>query len=259
MEKWLSVDKNYGSGDGQFVITAEPWKGRNERTGTVEVRGIGVAETKTVDITQGGAPAFITLDGDTASVGVNGGTKTITGRSNAAGLVIRITDYMTFKTSAQVEKPQMMYYYVGGSNNGQAVPPSNDIYRSEPPQKISFPASLNLPDLHISTNFDTNIPGDPGGNAQINEDGDYAFQFELTFAPNTSGYEQRCKIEISEYSSKPTATPAVIEVVQTPNGEFIELYADSNHTTKLSAHSFTYEGGDKTVYVDCNTDWNILS
>lgn len=87
---WVSPSKQSGSGNDTVAWTAQQHTGREARTTTAKFAASGVAD-KTLTIIQAGKTEFVSFDSASASVGKNGGTLTITGKSNSSKLTFSLT------------------------------------------------------------------------------------------------------------------------------------------------------------------------
>lgn len=81
---WLSITPMSGSGDGTLSNSASEHTGRVARHGKVTVTGTGVPEPATYDVSQAPKKEFASFNnGSSMSADKNGGTITISGKSNS--------------------------------------------------------------------------------------------------------------------------------------------------------------------------------
>lgn len=78
-----------GNGDQAVQVSADEYKGRVQRTMTAQVATDEGSVTKQVVVNQAAIAEFVTID-ETASVGKEGGSITINGRSNSAKLAFTV-------------------------------------------------------------------------------------------------------------------------------------------------------------------------
>lgn len=84
---WLTISPTSGSGDATIANSATKYEGREARSTEVTGMAVGVTPDKTYTVVQEGKAEFIEVD-SISSVPAEGGTVTVTGRSNAKGLTI---------------------------------------------------------------------------------------------------------------------------------------------------------------------------
>lgn len=117
---WVTPNKTQGSGNDTVAWGASPHTGRNPRTTTAVFSASGVT-SKQLTIIQSGKTEFVDI-ADNATISKDGGSITITGRSNSSKLTFALT----------------------GNNNIGLVLPSSYLANS------------------LSTNNGAAISGDPG-------------------------------------------------------------------------------------------------
>ena len=84
---WLTISPTSGCGNADVTNSASKYEGREARSTGVTGIAVGVTPNKTYTVVQEGKEEFIEVD-SIGSVDADGGTVTITGRSNAKGLTI---------------------------------------------------------------------------------------------------------------------------------------------------------------------------
>lgn len=87
---WVSPNKQSGSGNDTVAWTGQAHTGRSPRQTTASFAASGV-ESKVLTIIQAGKTEFVSFDSASATVGKNGGTLTITGKSNSSKLTFSLT------------------------------------------------------------------------------------------------------------------------------------------------------------------------
>lgn len=114
---WLTTDPNSGSGNGSISNTATVHTGREVRTGTVTVTGVGVTEPKTYTVTQKAKPEFVSFDnGVEMSAPKEGGPLAVTGKSNSESLT-----YSFVGDAHSVSVPSTYKANGAPTNNGEAI------------------------------------------------------------------------------------------------------------------------------------------
>jgi hypothetical protein len=133
---WLTVTPGSGSGDGTLTNTGLEHTGRVLRTGTVTVTADGVSGSKTYTVNQEPKPEFCAFDnGASMSVSKDGGTVTVSGKSNSKALTFSFVG-----SAGNVTLPST--YSAGGAStsNGSAI--SGDPGATA---QYSFSVSLSVP------------------------------------------------------------------------------------------------------------------
>ena len=131
---FVSVDPNSGIGSSNVVIGVEAHKGRRPKELVLEVYSTKVGSYPALEVVESGAPETVSIE-STATITKDGGTLTITGKTNSPAL--------TFKYVPSQENPLSLTlpasYLVNGSTvlNGVNIPndPGAD---DEIPFSISF-------------------------------------------------------------------------------------------------------------------------
>lgn len=98
---WLTVNPASGNGNATVQNTGTVHTGREQRETTVTGVAVGVSPNKTYKVIQKGKPEFVSFtNGAETTVGKEGGTLTITGKTNSSKLNFELVD---LKTRAVVE------------------------------------------------------------------------------------------------------------------------------------------------------------
>ena len=154
---WLTVAPLSGSGNGSISNSASAHTGRVARTGTVTVTATGVTDPETYAVTQTPKAEFASFDnGASMSASKEGGTVTVTGKSNSSKL--------TFSWAGQVVDVQIPSTYLAAgvaTDNGVAI--TGDPGATA---EFAFSISLQFPaNGTISTITRSLIVTDNAGNA----------------------------------------------------------------------------------------------
>ena len=112
---WVTPNKVSGSGNDTVAWSASERTGRTARQTTANFSASGV-ETKVLTIIQAGKSEFVTID-SAAAVSKNGGTLTITGRSNSS----KLTFSLTGNNNIGLVLPSSYLANSVATNNGAAI------------------------------------------------------------------------------------------------------------------------------------------
>ena len=85
---WLSLNPLSGTGDRVVSVSAQPYTGRSNRTGSLIFKSTGLAN-KTIPVTHTGKPEFVIID-QFKTVQTNGGSVVITGKTNSPRLTFTL-------------------------------------------------------------------------------------------------------------------------------------------------------------------------
>lgn len=88
---WASPNKTSGNGNDTVSWSASEHTGRLARQTLATFSASGVSPSPELTIIQSGKTEFVSFDSATASVSKNGGTLTITGKSNSSKLTFSLT------------------------------------------------------------------------------------------------------------------------------------------------------------------------
>lgn len=114
---WLTTDPSSGSGNGSINNTATVHTGREVRTGTVTVTGVGVVSPKTYSVTQKAKVEYVSFDdGSEMSAPKNGGALAVMGKSNSQSLT-----YSWVGDAHSVSVPSTYKANGAPTNNGQDI------------------------------------------------------------------------------------------------------------------------------------------
>lgn len=118
---WLTVNPMSGSGNQTLQNTGTEHTGREQRTTTVTGIASGVSPNRTYTVIQQPKAEFVSFDQSEVSVSKEGGTLTITGKSNSASLTFSIVDPNEDDNDLSLDLPAN--YTAGGSStaNGAAI------------------------------------------------------------------------------------------------------------------------------------------
>ena len=90
MNSFINVSPLSGSGNGALAVGGSAHTGRNNRTGTFQVAGAGIASPETVNVIQTGKAEFVSFNNASLSASKNGQVLTIGGKSNSKNLTFSI-------------------------------------------------------------------------------------------------------------------------------------------------------------------------
>ena len=186
---WLTLDPISGSGDASVSNSASENTGRNQRTTTVTGIADGVTPNETYEVIQQGAEEFVEFDESSVTVSKDGGTLTITGKSNSSKL--------TFS---------LVY-------NGVDDPDTADVYEE---------LQLTLPDSYSAGGADTSngveITGDPGAS------GEYTFSITFENIPANATIKDLVEALLVTANGGQTAQ---IQITQTAGDPYFEFESET--------------------------------
>lgn len=118
---WLTVNPMSGSGNQTIQNSGTEHTGREQRTTTVTGIASGVSPNRTYTVIQQPKSEFVQFDQSEVSVAKDGGTITITGKSNSAALTFELVDPNEDENDLALQLPAN--YTAGGSStaNGEAI------------------------------------------------------------------------------------------------------------------------------------------
>lgn len=118
---WLTVSPMNGSGNQTLQNTGTEHTGREQRSTTVTGIASGVTPNRTYTVIQQPKAESVSFDQSEVSVAKEGGTLTITGKSNSASLTFTLVDPNDDDNDLSLSLPKN--YTAGGSStaNGEAI------------------------------------------------------------------------------------------------------------------------------------------
>lgn len=236
---WLNLSTQSGSGDNSFAVSAAPHTGRLARSGDITVQGYGITGSKIIRVSQAYKPEFVKFNSSTYAVDKEGGTLTITGKSNAAKLQFALTGKPAQGGATSIQ----MYFPV--KNN----PDKTDVveHDGETAQFIDNISSYTA--AGKVTNNNTDIEGDPGASNE------YEFTVQIPFVANTASAEQQIKLQVRGSSSTIADTTVI---TQAKAEAFLKVYNNAAHSgDEVTAVELVNAGTAQTLYVDSNTSWTV--
>lgn len=236
---WLNLSTQSGSGDNSFAVSAAPHTGRLVRSGSITVQGTGVSGSKVINVSQAAKAEYVKFNSSTYAVDKDGGTLTITGKSNAAKLTFALLGAPGKGGATSIQ----MYFPV--KNN----PDKTDVveHDSEASQFISQISSYTAAGKVTSNNVA--IEGDPGASDE------YEFTVQIPFVANTAYEEQQIKLQVTGSSSTIADTTTI---TQAKAEAFLKVYNNAEHTgDEVTVVNLVTAGTAQTLYVDSNTSWTV--
>lgn len=148
---WLTVNPASGNGNATVQNTGTVHTGREQRETTVTGVAVGVSPNKTYKVIQKGKPEFVSFtNGAETTVGKEGGTLTITGKTNSSKLNFELVD---LKTRAVVEGGLELTlpskYTAGGAETTNNVAITGD-----PGAQQEFEFSITFTGIAANTTID---------------------------------------------------------------------------------------------------------
>ena len=148
---WLTVNPASGNGNATVQNTGTVHTGREQRETTVTGVAVGVSPNKTYKVIQKGKPEFVLFtNGAETTVGKEGGTLTITGKTNSSKLNFELVD---LKARAVVEGGLELTlpskYTAGGAETTNNVAITGD-----PGAQQEFEFSITFTGIAANTTID---------------------------------------------------------------------------------------------------------
>lgn len=148
---WLTVNPASGNGNATVQNTGTVHTGREQRETIVTGVAVGVLPNKTYKVIQKGKPEFVSFtNGAETTVGKEGGTLTITGKTNSSKLNFELVD---LKTRAVVEGGLELTlpskYTAGGAETTNNVAITGD-----PGAQQEFEFSITFTGIAANTTID---------------------------------------------------------------------------------------------------------
>lgn len=186
---WLTLEPTSGQGNATVTNRAAIHTGRVERTTTVTAVAAGVSPNKTYTVIQEPKAEFVRLDNDShaVTVGKEGGSLTLKGRSNSVKLTFSLLDNTEGSTSNDLSLSLPANYEVVLKGALQEVPNGEAI------------------------------SGDPGASAE--------YEFNITFtdiAPNLISNELQCMLRVDADNG----TFSRVTIKQAPGGSEFSFKKD---------------------------------
>lgn len=116
---WLTVNPMSGSGNQTLQNTGTEHTGREQRSTTVTGIASGVTSNRTYTVIQQPKAEFVSFDQSEVSVAKEGGTLTITGKSNSASLTFTLVDPNDDDNDLSLSLPAN--YTAGGSSTANGA------------------------------------------------------------------------------------------------------------------------------------------
>lgn len=152
---WLTVAPSSGQGNATIQNTGTVHTGRVQRETTVTGTATGVSPNKTYQVIQKAKPEFVTFNNTPEiSVGKEGGTLTITGKSNSSKLTFALLDLTDDGETAGVVEGGLKLtlpdkYTAGGASttNGAAI-------TDDPGAEAEYEFSIQFTNIPANTTVD---------------------------------------------------------------------------------------------------------
>lgn len=175
---WLTVNPMSGSGNQTLQNTGTEHTGREQRTTTVTGIASGVTPNRTYTVIQQPKAEFVSFDQSEVSVAKEGGTLTITGKSNSASLTFTIVDPNEDDNDLSLTLPEN--YTAGGSSTA-----NGDAITGDPGATAEYEFSIQFTGIAANTTINeltaaVKVEAAGGQNAQVlvkQTAGDPTFEF----------------------------------------------------------------------------------
>lgn len=148
---WLTVNPASGNGNATVQNTGTVHTGREQRETTVTGVAVGVSPNKTYKVIQKGKPEFVLFtNGAETTIGKEGGTLTITGKTNSSKLNFELVD---LKTRAVVEGGLELTLPSKYTAGGQETT-NNVAITGDPGAQQEFEFSITFTGIAANTTID---------------------------------------------------------------------------------------------------------
>lgn len=192
---WLTLQPMSGSGDGTVALSATVHTGRENRTGTVTVTGVGVQDPKTVAVTQVAKPEFVAFNAVEVAAPAAGGNITIAGKSNSSKLTFTAVGVAT-------------------DENGETTNPETGLDYPEVPAPTAYTAA------GAAATSGTAIPGDPGATMEFDfsavlviPENDSTVRVDRTYkVTDNAGNEAQIVVKQTAGAARLAVSPATITI-----------------------------------------------
>lgn len=148
---WLTVNPASGNGNSTVQNTGTVHTGREQRETTVTGVAVGVSPNKTYKVIQKGKPEFVSFtNGAETTVGKEGGTLTITGKTNSSKLNFELVNLETRAVVAGGLKLTLPSKYTAGG-----VETTNNVdITGDPGAQQEFEFSITFTGIAANTTID---------------------------------------------------------------------------------------------------------
>ena len=149
---WLTVNPTSGNGNATVQNTGTVHTGREQRETTVTGVAVGVSPNKTYKVIQKGKPEFVSFtNGAETTIGKEGGTLTITGKTNSSKLNFELVDPKTTRAVVEggLELTLPSKYTAGGAETTNNVAITGD-----PGAQQEFEFSITFTGIAANTTID---------------------------------------------------------------------------------------------------------
>jgi len=198
---WVTPNKVSGNGNDTVAWTGSPHTGRSPRQTKATFSASGVSPSPELTIIQAGKAEFVSFDSATASVGKNGGSLTITGKSNSS----KLTFSLTGTNGIGLTLPASYTANSVSTNNGSAI-------TGDPGAAQEYVFSITF----------TNIPENTSISSLVSQ---------LTVTPN-NGTAATCDITQAAGDAYLTISPTTINL--TAAGTAVSVSVSSNTDWTIS-------------------------
>lgn len=149
---WLTVNPSSGNGNATVQNTGTVHTGREQRETTVTGVAVGVSPNKTYKVIQKGKTEFVSFtNGAETTIGKEGGTLTITGKTNSSKLNFELVDPKTTRAVVEggLELTLPSKYTAGGAETTNNVAITGD-----PGAQQEFEFSITFTGIAANTTID---------------------------------------------------------------------------------------------------------
>lgn len=151
---WLTLNPTSGAGNATIQNTGTIHTGRVQRETTVTSVATGVSPNKTYQVIQKAKPEFVNFtNGSETSVGKEGGTLTITGKTNSSKLTFALLD-LTDSSSTEIVEGGLKLTLPANYDAGGATTANGVAIVDDPGAESEFTFSIVFSNIPANTTID---------------------------------------------------------------------------------------------------------
>lgn len=152
---WLTIDPTAGAGNATIQNTGTIHTGRVQRETTVTSVATGVSPNKSYQVIQKAKPEFVNFtNGSETSVGKEGGTLTLTGKSNSSKLTFALLDLADDSSTTGVVEGGLKLTLPSNYSAGGATTANGTAITDDPGAEAEFTFSIVFSNIPANTTID---------------------------------------------------------------------------------------------------------
>ena len=152
---WLTLNPTSGAGNATIQNTGTIHTGRVQRETTVTSVATGVSPNKTYQVIQKAKPEFVSFtNGSETSVGKEGGTLTITGKTNSSKLTFALLDLTDNSSTTGIVEGGLKLTLPANYDAGGATTANGVAIVDDPGAESEFTFSIVFSNIPANTTID---------------------------------------------------------------------------------------------------------